>query len=129
MYKCGRFLRKLFSGKIRNIGWKCVTKHTFFKNVSASGQMIPTPCVSILHPPRAPQVPYTPKIDFVNIPILLYVYPIDPFKGLEAMVGIARSKVICVDNPETQFLIILAKASVCLMCSEHHHARRGCHGK
>ena len=56
--------------------------------------MIPTPCVSILHPPRAPQVPYTPKINFFNIPMLLYVYPIDPFKGLEAMVGIARSKVM-----------------------------------
>ena len=39
-------------------------------------------------------MPYKPKIDFVNIPIVLYVYPIDPFKGLEAMVGIARSKVV-----------------------------------
>ena len=25
------------------IAWKCFTKHTFFKNVSASGEMIPAP--------------------------------------------------------------------------------------
>ena len=40
-------------------------ENTFLKNASASGQMIPTPCVSILHTPREPQVPYTAKIDFI----------------------------------------------------------------
>ena len=57
-------------------------ENTFLKNASASGQMIPTPCGSILHPPRAPQVPYTANIDFLNIAFLLYFDPIDPFKGL-----------------------------------------------
>ena len=57
-----------------------------------------------MHPPRGPQGPYTPKINLFNILTLLYVFPIDPFKGLEAMVGVARSK------------LVFYVCSVCFIC-------------
>ena len=56
------------------------------------GPPTPPKWVYILTPPPH-QVPYTPKINFSIILFFLDFYPIDPFKGLEAMVGIARSKV------------------------------------
>ena len=58
------FLQKQVQAKYTILAEHMSPNTHFPKNVSASGQMIPTPCVSILHPPRAPQVPYTPPLYF-----------------------------------------------------------------
>ena len=78
--KLWSLLQHPLSDQINIIGWTYFTRHTFSKNVFASGEMIPTPYESILHPPRGPQVPYRPKTA-LNIPVLLDCCPIDPFKG------------------------------------------------
>ena len=81
--KIWSFLRKPFPGQSTNICWKYCNKKTCSKNVSASGEMIPTPYGSILHPPRASQVPYMPKIKFCFIYLFYYTValsiPIGPF--------------------------------------------------
>ena len=70
---------------------------------------------------EAPQVPYTPTIDLFNIPILLYVYPIHPSKGLEAMVGIDRSNIFFtlyhINGPHYQFIQIdTVLKYICVWC-------------
>ena len=55
-------LQNPFPGQITYIGWAYFTESTFFKSVSASGESVPTPHGSILHPSRASQVPYTVNI-------------------------------------------------------------------
>ena len=92
---CGRPLQSWQGAERAGARWKPTgtTIPTFFhicsrslknkkKNVSASGQMVPTPRESILHPSRGSQVPYTPQINVFSLFILLYVCSIDPFKGL-----------------------------------------------